>query len=92
MNVPMMVKAPTADINIQSMLRVGAAKPLLMFPKPESGRRANMVLLISHAPMIRRRLDTTGLATTVETQQQNSQCLTDQLGLPLQLLFSQRVP
>ena len=71
MKVPMMVNAPTADIRIQSMFRVGAAKPLLMFPKPESGRRANIVLLISHAPKIQRQPDTTGSATIVETRLQN---------------------
>ena len=71
MKVPKMVNAPTADIRIQSMFRVGAAKPLLIFPKPESGRRANIVLLINHAPKIRRQQDTTGSATIVETRLQN---------------------
>ncbi len=75
MNEPMMVNAPTADIRIQSMFRVGAAKPLLMFPKPESGRRENNVLLISHAPMIQHQPSTTGSATTVEMPLQNLQCL-----------------
>ena len=75
MNDPMMVNAATADIRIQSMFRVGAAKPLLIFPRPESGRRANIVLLISHAPKIRRQPDTTGSAIIVETPLQNLLCL-----------------
>ena len=82
MKDPMIVKAATADIRIQSMFRVGAAKPLLMLPNPESGRRTNIVLLISRAPMIRRQPDIAGSATTEATPQQNLQCLTGLLEQP----------
>jgi hypothetical protein len=66
-----MDNAPTAAMSIQSMFRVGAAKPLLIFPKPESGRRAKNVLLISHAPMNQLRQDTKGSASIVVKPQQN---------------------
>ena len=67
----MIVKAATADIKTQSMFRVGAAKPLLMLPRPESGLRVNNVLLISHAPKNQRRPDITGSAITEATPPHN---------------------
>jgi hypothetical protein len=43
MNAPIIVSAPTAAIKIQSMVRVGSAKLLRMFPNPELGRRVKTV-------------------------------------------------
>jgi hypothetical protein len=71
MNMPIIDKAPTAAIKIQSIFRVGAANPLLMFPNPESGRRAKNVLLISHEPMNQRQQDTKDSTSTAAKQQQN---------------------
>ena len=74
------------------MFRVGAANPLLMFPNPESGRRVNNVLLISHAPKIQRQPSTEGLVTIVEKPQRNLQYLMDPREPPSQQWFSQREP
>lgn len=71
MKMPMIDKAPTAAIRIQSMFRVGAANPLLIFPNPESGRRAKNVLLISHEPMNQHQLDTMGSTSTAAKPLQN---------------------